>query len=420
MYSKQRFDNMRPTTQPEILRSDLQEICIQLANQRLDSSIGQFLQSLIEPPDNKAVDASFAALKEIGALTDDERITSLGRVLASLPVHPARAKMIVLGIIFRCLDPMLILAAASSVKDMFRRPLEKRQQSKACRMRFSAESKSDHLALINLFDQARAYSERTDARRGRKFLETNFVEFNLWREIFRTAELMEGILILQRLVPWHVPGGAYWKFGSSEQNSNSQNEALVKALIFAGFHPNVAASHGGHMLRSIHADTIIMGTGSVNQDMMKLAQRGQLYTFTDIVKTAAGNVWTMRDNSVISPLSVITFARKIERIGNRSLRVDGWLQFMLPSENNVIDLIHFKNIVDNVLADAYTQLGGSQKEVAVDPLREKLLRTIGQCLLQDTKAYEQWLVNQPKGSKYKRKYRGPRSNRGGARKGGRG
>lgn len=64
---------MRTTTQPEILRSDLQEICIQLSHQPLDSSIRQFLDSLIEPPDHKAVDASSVALKEIDALTGRAR-----------------------------------------------------------------------------------------------------------------------------------------------------------------------------------------------------------------------------------------------------------------------------------------------------------------------------------------------------------
>ncbi|QDS76145.1 hypothetical protein FKW77_007299 [Venturia effusa] len=405
MYTKQRFDAMRPTTQPEILRSELQEVCLQLAHQPFDTSVRDFLDSLIEPPDHKAVDAAFVSLKDIDALTDDEQITALGRVLASLPVHPARAKMIVLGIVFRCLDPMLILAAANSMKDMFLRPLDRRQESKAARIRFSADSNSDHLALINAFDQARALGESQGQSKCRRFLGDNFVHFNQWREVCRTAELMEQILIDRRLIPWFEPGGDYWRYGSPELNTNSSNQHLIKALIIAGFHPNVAASHGLPMMRSLHANRILMGSGSVNQDMMKLAQRGQLYTFTEIAKSADGNAWTMRDNSAISPLGVILFARNLKRIGDRQLLVDSWLQFTLPSEDEATALVHFKNIVDNILADAYSQLGGVQKHIADDPLRENISSVIGISLFQDTKAYEEWLENQPPVPKGKKKRR---------------
>ncbi|KAE9966321.1 hypothetical protein BLS_007068 [Venturia inaequalis] len=418
IFSKQIFDNMRPATQPEILRSELQEVCLQLAHQPLGSSVRMFLDSLIEPPDHKSVDAAFKALKDIGALTDDEEITSLGRVLASLPVHPGRAKMIVIGILFRCLDPMLILAAANSAKDVFVRPLEKRQLSKECRMRFSADSESDHIALINAFDEARTLAEKTGESKCRKFLNENYLHFNQWREASQTAELMEQILIDRPLIPWHEPGNGYWKYGSAELNSNSDNQDLVKALIIAGFHPNVAATHGGPTLRSRHAATIVMGSGSVNQDKMKLAKRGQLFAFSEITKAATGNAWTMRDNSAVSPLGVILFARKLEPVGNRKLLVDGWLQFYLPSEDSVTDLIHLKNIFDNVLGDAYTQLGGFQKHITADPLREKLFGAIGHALFLDTKAYEQWLSKQPTGNARSGGARGGGTRGRGARGGG--
>lgn len=416
MFTKQRFDAMRPTTQPEILRSELQEVCLQLAHQPFGSSVRDFLDSLIEPPDHKAINAAFTALKDIDALTHDEQITSLGRVLASLPVHPARAKMIVLGIVFRCLDPMLILAAANSMKEMFVRPLERRQESKAARTRFGGDTNSDHLALINAFDQARSLAESHGQSKCRKFLGDNFVHFSQWREVCRTAELMEQILIDRRLIPWFEPGGSYWKYGSPELNTNSANVHLIKALISAGFHPNVAATHGLPMMRSLHADRILMGSGSVNQDMMKLAQRGQLYTFTEIAKSADGIAWTMRDNSAISPLGVILFARNLKRIDNRQLLIDGWLQFNLPSEVEATALVHLKYIVDNVLANAYTQLGGVQKHIAEDPMREKLSRAIGHSLFLDTKTYEQWLQIQPpipRGPKFKRK-RNRKNGQGGA------
>jgi ATP-dependent RNA helicase DHX36 len=413
MYSKQRAASMRDTALPEILRSDLQEVCLQLAHQPFEISVRAFLDRLIEPPDHQAVDAAFIALKDINALTDEEKITSLGRVLASLPVHPALAKMIVLGIVFRCLDPMLILASASNIKDMFLRPLERRGEAKAARMHFSGESNSDHLALINAFDQARSLAEKTGSQsKCRDFLRKNFISFSLWLELGKTAQQMEQVLIDRRLIKWFEPGGSYWKYGPPELNQNASNEHLVKALIIAGFHPNVAATHGGPMMRTLHADRVLMTNHSVNAANMNKAVRGQLYTFSEMAKSQDGMTYTIRDNSTISPLGPIIFGRDLKRIGDRQVLVDGWLQFFLPSSACVTVLIQFKTVIDNVLADAYNQLGSASKQIANDPLREKLSRMLGLSLYQDVKAYEQWLEHQPpipKGPK--NKHRKNRRNR---------
>jgi ATP-dependent RNA helicase DHX36 len=406
MYSKQRAGMLRDTTLPEILRSDLQEVCLQLAHQPFEISVRAFLDRLIEAPDYKAVDASLSALKDIDALTDDEQITSLGRVLASLPVHPALAKMIVLGIIFRCLDPMLILASATNIKDMFLRPLEARTEAKAARMRFSGESNSDHLALINAFDQARSYGEKNGAERCRRWLRQNFISFNLWREVYKTAEQMEQILIDRRLIKYNDVGGNYWKFGPVELNENATNEHLIKALIIAGFHPNVAATHGGPMMRTLHTDRGLMTNHSINVANMAKAIRGQLYTFSEMTKSPDGMTYTVRDNSTISPLMPIIFGRDIKPIQDRQLLVDGWLQFRLPTSVHRTMLIQFKTVVDNVLADSYNQLGSASRQIANDPLREKLSRYLGQLLFMDVKTYEQWLETQPpipKSPKNKRK-----------------
>lgn len=395
MYSKQRSEAMRATTRPEILRSDLQEVCLQLAHQPVNTSVREFLANLIEPPDQKAVDAALVELKNIDALTDDEMITSLGRVLASLPVHPALAKMIVLGVVFRCLDPMLILASSHSTKDMFLRPLDSRAEAKAARIRLSKGSNSDQLALINAFDEARLIGEKSRSQsRCMSFLSENFVHFGLWREISKTAELMEQILIDRRLINWFVPGGSYWKYGPPEMNTNSDNVDLIKALIIAGFHPNLAVTRGGPMMRSLHADRILMGGHSVNQMTMTKRVCGQLYTFSEIAKAADGNAWTMRDNSAISPLGCIIFGRTVKQINHREILVDGWLRFFLPSREDAVNLMMFKNVIDNVLAHAYTQLG-SVKQIANDPLREKLASVIGATLFRDYQAYEIWLETRP-------------------------
>jgi ATP-dependent RNA helicase DHX36 len=407
MYSKQRAEQLRDTTLPEILRSDLQEICLQLARQPLKVSVRDFLNKLIEAPEQKAVDASLAALKEIEAITDDEQITALGRVLASLPVHPSMGKMIVLGIIFRCLDPMLILASAANVKDFFLRPLEARFEAKQARISFSGASNSDHLAIINAFDQARTYAEKNGEGRCRDWLRKNFISFNLWREVYKTAEQMEQILVDHRLTKRADIGAGYWKFGPAELNQNANNEHLIKALIIAGFHPNVAATYGGNFLRTLHTDRALMTNQSVNAGKTQLKRvLGQLFTFSELSKSTDGMTYNLRETSTVSPLMPIVFGRNHTPVRDRQLLVDGWMQFRTASPAHRKMLVEFKTLVDNVLADAYKQLGSQRKHIADDPLREKLGRQLGELLDRDTRSYEEWLETQSEAPPGHRKGKG--------------
>ena len=84
LFSKSRFDSLRGTGLPEMLRSDLQEICLDIKAQGFKDSVAQFLSEAIEPPSRHAIEASLTQLRLLGALTEDEGLTQLGRVLATM------------------------------------------------------------------------------------------------------------------------------------------------------------------------------------------------------------------------------------------------------------------------------------------------------------------------------------------------
>lgn len=84
LFSRERYSSLRNVGLPEILRSDLQEICLAIKMQRLKSSIRDFLAQAIEPPSPMAVDSSVRALQTLDALTEHEEITPLGRLLGNL------------------------------------------------------------------------------------------------------------------------------------------------------------------------------------------------------------------------------------------------------------------------------------------------------------------------------------------------
>jgi ATP-dependent RNA helicase DHX36 len=84
LFSRKRFNSLRVIGLPELLRSDLQEICLDIKSYGFKSSIRQTLAEAIDPPSPKAVDASVTELVKLDALTDDENLTPLGKLLASM------------------------------------------------------------------------------------------------------------------------------------------------------------------------------------------------------------------------------------------------------------------------------------------------------------------------------------------------
>ena len=84
LFTERRHDSMRVAALPEMLRSDLQEICLDIKAQGFTDPVGQFLSEAIEPPTPAAVEASLQQLRMLGALDEQEKLTPLGRVLSTL------------------------------------------------------------------------------------------------------------------------------------------------------------------------------------------------------------------------------------------------------------------------------------------------------------------------------------------------
>lgn len=78
--------------------------------------LAAFLAKAPEPPLPQAVALAVALLQDIGALTPDEALTTLGRHLAALPLPPQLGKLILHGLLFRCLGPIVTIACAMSYR----------------------------------------------------------------------------------------------------------------------------------------------------------------------------------------------------------------------------------------------------------------------------------------------------------------
>lgn len=117
LYSINRYESFYVNPIPEILRTPLYELCLQtkmLAPQAM--SIAEFLNLAIDPPKNIAVEEAIATLKCLGALNEYEAMTELGEHLVQFSIEPRLGKMLIYSVIFKCLDPVLTIAASMAQK----------------------------------------------------------------------------------------------------------------------------------------------------------------------------------------------------------------------------------------------------------------------------------------------------------------
>ncbi|KAJ8564746.1 hypothetical protein K7X08_001206 [Anisodus acutangulus] len=135
LYPRCVYDAFADYQLPEILRTPLQSLCLQIKSLKL-SSISEFLSRALQSPELLAVQNAIEYLKIIGALDESENLTVLGRYLTMLPMEPKLGKMLILGAILNCLDPILTIVAGISVRDPFLTPLDKKDLAKAAKAHF--------------------------------------------------------------------------------------------------------------------------------------------------------------------------------------------------------------------------------------------------------------------------------------------
>ncbi|WP_138734969.1 ATP-dependent RNA helicase HrpA [Modestobacter excelsi] len=170
LYTEDDFDARPEYTDPEILRTNLASVLLQMASLEL-GDVADF--PFIDPPDRRAVADGVALLEELGALDDAGRLTETGRSLAALPLDPRIARMVVEADRRGVLEEVLVIAAGLTVQDVRERPAEHQQAADELHKRFADEN-SDFLGLLNLW---RYLAEQQDALSGNQFRRTVKREF---------------------------------------------------------------------------------------------------------------------------------------------------------------------------------------------------------------------------------------------------
>ncbi|HAN68748.1 MAG TPA: ATP-dependent RNA helicase HrpA [Halieaceae bacterium] len=178
LYSEADFLSRPEFTDPEILRTNLAAVILQM----LQLGLGEVQHfPFINPPDPRMVRDGYKLLQELGAVSARGKLTALGRQMAKLPIDPRLARMVLAGQDRGCLEEVLVIAAALAIQDPRERPADKQAQSDQMHARFRHE-RSDFMAWLSLW---RYYEEQRQAlsqSQLRKLCQREFLSFLRMRE----------------------------------------------------------------------------------------------------------------------------------------------------------------------------------------------------------------------------------------------
>ncbi len=187
LYSEEDFEARPAFTDPEILRTNLASVILQMTGLGL-GDVARF--PFVEPPDRRNVTAGVTLLEELGALasgTDKRggrRLSPRGRQLARLPIDPRLGRMLLEAEGLGCLREVLVITAALSLQDPRERPVEQRAQADQQHARFKVEG-SDFLSSLALWRYLRGQQDELSGSAFRRMCRRehlNYLRVREWQD----------------------------------------------------------------------------------------------------------------------------------------------------------------------------------------------------------------------------------------------
>jgi len=188
LYSEEDLDARPEFTEPEILRTNLASVILQMTALGL-GDVESF--PFVEPPDRRTVADGVTLLEELGALqpdrpASDRRLTPLGRRLARLPLDPTLGRMVLEAERNRCVHEMMVIAAGLSIQDPRERPLGREEQAGQLHARFRVPG-SDFLGYLALWDHVEQRQRELSSsrfRREAKAEHLHVVRLREWQDVY--------------------------------------------------------------------------------------------------------------------------------------------------------------------------------------------------------------------------------------------
>jgi len=217
LYDEQDFGRRPSFTDPEILRSSLAAVILQMKSLGL-GEVSEF--PFVQPPSSRAVADGYQLLAELNAVDERNELTPTGEELARLPLDPRLGRMLLAARDQHCLREMLIIASALSVQDPRERPLEAQQAADQAHRRF-ADERSEFAGLVKLWD---ALQQRLEHKKSNRRLAGE-----LKQEFISPRRLREWIDVHSQL--HRIVSELGWRINESPPTYEQLHLALLTGLL---------------------------------------------------------------------------------------------------------------------------------------------------------------------------------------------
>ncbi len=188
LYSEEDFARRPEFTEPEILRTNLAAVILQMISLGL-GDIAAF--PFLTPPDSRGIKDGLDLLSELGAIVrtkdGENRLTKVGRALAQLPIDPRFARMVVESKRHDVSREVMAIVAGLTIQDVRERPVEKRGSADEQHARF-ADPTSDFLTLLNLWNHLEEKQKELSSSAFRRLCKAeylNFLRVREWQDVYR-------------------------------------------------------------------------------------------------------------------------------------------------------------------------------------------------------------------------------------------
>ena len=197
LYSGEDYDLRAKFTDPEILRTSLASVILQMLALRL-GDINHF--PFIDPPSTQMINDGFTLLAELEAVDDNRRLTDIGWQLSKMPIDPRIGRMILAAKSENCLHEVLIIASALSIPDPRSRPMDAQQAADTAQKRFNDE-RSDFLSYLKLWDFFQKNAKHLSQNKLRKLCNEHFLSYLRLRE---WQDIHQQLYTFIRTMGWQV------------------------------------------------------------------------------------------------------------------------------------------------------------------------------------------------------------------------
>ena len=230
LYDEDEFADRPEFTEPEILRTNLASVILQMTNIGL-GDVAAF--PFLEPPDSASIRDGYLLLEELAAIDPVERngqrrLTKLGRRLARLPIDPRLGRMVLESERHGCVREVLVIASGLSIQDPRERPAEKREQANEMHARFRVDG-SDLLSMVALWDHLREKQRELSGNQFRRMCRNEFLNYlrvREWMDLFSQLRRVAGELGIRPATGHKVGQG-----GVHDSHPDLVHKSLLAGLL---------------------------------------------------------------------------------------------------------------------------------------------------------------------------------------------